>query len=204
MPDWQSWPTIARPIEESVEMAFLGTTVSIPFCLLLGLLSARNSSGPYLADGIKAILSIGRATPFYCWAMIVVAMVGLGVLPGVIALAITSTLYTAKLFAEHLETSSPSLEEAVLACGAGAIELRRFAIIPQALAGVYSQILYTFEGNIRLSIAMGVVGAGGIGYAFSVALRNLEYPRVLLILVTIYLLVFGVDLVSSQLRARMN
>lgn len=203
-PEWDAWNSLAKPLEETVEMAVIGTVVALPICFVLALLCARNTSiHPALALVLKGVLAVGRSVPFFCWAMVAVAMAGLGIVPGLIALTISSILYTAKLYAENFETVEPGPIEASLACGAGPVEMRRFGILPQAWSGIASQSLYTFESNIRLSTAMGIVGAGGIGYSFNLAIRNLEYGRILLILICIYTLVFIVDRFSLAIRRRL-
>lgn len=205
MPEWSFWNDTAKGLEETIEMALVGTVVALPVSFLFAMLCARNTSiHPVLAFPLKALLAVLRGVPFFCWAMLIVAAAGLGVLSGTLTLALTSTFYTAKVFSESLEVVSPGPIEAMQSVGAGWLEVRRYGILPQAVTDILGQSLYTFESNIRLSTALGIVGAGGIGYEFSMALRNVNYNRAVLILLSILLLVTAVDRASQWVRKRLR
>lgn len=204
MPAWSQLPSIGKDMIETAEMAVVGTVLAVPVCLCLGLLIARNTSfHPWLGAIFRGLLSLARAVPFFVLAMLLISMVGLGVLPGIMALVISSSVFGAKLFADSLENVSLGPIEGVQAAGADFIAVRRHGILPQAFADIGSHSLYMFESNIRMSISVGIVGAGGIGYTFSTALRLVKYDEIALILLSIFLMVAVVESVGRKIREKL-
>jgi phosphonate transport system permease protein len=60
--------------------------------------------------------------------------------------------------------------------------------------------LFRFEINIRLSVILGAVGAGGIGYELDYAFNMLQYHRAFTALLVIIAMVFGTERLSYILR----
>lgn len=200
-PDWGYFPSIAMGMLETVEMAFVGTLVALPFCLIFGLLAARNMSfHPAVAAVFRGIIAIGRALPFFVTAMVLVSMVGLGFMPGILALIISSVVAGGKLFADSFENCDKGLVEAVAASGGGPLAQRRYGIFSQSLPELGSQALLLFDQNVQMAIAVGIVGAGGIGYAFSMALRSVRYDEALLILLSVLGTVALLERISRGIR----
>jgi phosphonate transport system permease protein len=78
----------------------------------------------------------------------------------------------------------------------------RFAVLPQIVPVIVSQILYFFESDTRSATVIGIVGAGGIGLFLYEEIRVLEWTHdsflILMILVTVAL----VDTLSAFIRLR--
>jgi phosphonate transport system permease protein len=204
MPAWSQLPSIGKDLIETAEMAIVGTVLAIPVCIILSLLIARNTSfHPGVGAIFRGLLSLARAVPFFVLAMLLISMVGLGVLPGIMALIISSSVFGAKLFADSLENVALGPIEGVQAAGADFIAIRRHGILPQAFADIGSHSLYMFESNIRMSISVGIVGAGGIGYTFSNALRLVKYDEIALILLSIFLMVALVETMGRKIREKL-
>ena len=201
IPDWSSFDRIAAALLETIEMALVGTVLSVPISFFFSLLVARNTSfHPAFAFLFRTIASIFRAVPFFVWAMLLIAVIGLGSAPGVLALVVTGSMFGTKMFADSLEHVDQGAVEGVQAAGAGWLETRRYGIIPQALSQIASNAVYQFEINIRMATAVGVVGAGGIGFLFAQAMRMVNYGRILLILLCIMALMGIVDTVGKKVR----
>ena len=84
---------------------------------------------------------------------------GLGPLPGVLAIAIHSIGMLGKLFAEECETVDGGVWEAMDSTGANWLQKIRYAIWPQVSAQIYSLTLFRLEMNLRESAVLGLVGA---------------------------------------------
>ena len=59
-----------------------------------------------------------------------------------------------------------------------------------------------FEHNVRAATVLGLVGAGGIGYDMTMAMRLFQYDRLVLIILAIWLVVTILDRLSDALRRR--
>jgi len=74
----------------------------------------------------------------------------------------------------------------------------------EALPGLIGITLYLWEFNVRSSVILGIVGAGGIGYELLVSLKLLDFPRLTTILILILTMVSLIDAFSAYLRQRLG
>lgn len=202
-PDWSYMPQLLDKMLETIEMTVLGTAIAIVVSLPLGLLAARNAT-PHIAvyRVVRDLLSLMRALPELVWALVFVSAVGLGPLPGVMALAFVTVGFMGKFFAEAIEVVDHKAVEGVRAHGAGWLQVRLFAMLPQALPDFVGTVMYILDHNLRAAAILGLVGAGGIGYDLVMSMRLFQYDRLLLIALAIYLVVTLLDRASDRLRSR--
>jgi phosphonate transport system permease protein len=202
-PDWSYLPDLATKMLETLAMAFLATVIAAVLSLPLGILAARNAT-PHVAIShlTRQLLSVMRALPELMWALVFVSAVGLGPLPGVMALAFVATGFLGKFFAETIEAVDTGPVEGVAAHGAGWLQVRRYAILPQVAPDFIGIVLYILDHNLRAATVLGLVGAGGIGYDMVMSMRLFQYDRIGLIALAIYVAVTVLDRASDQLRRR--
>ena len=203
VPDWDYLPQLLAKMLETIEMTILGTAIAIVVSLPLGVLAARNATPhPLVYRLTRDLLSVMRALPELVWALVFVSAVGLGPLPGVMALAFVTVGFMAKFFAESIEVVDPKAVEGVRAHGAGWLQVRLYAMLPQALPDFVGTVMYILDHNLRAAAILGLVGAGGIGYDMVMAMRLFQYDRLLPITLSIYLVVTLLDRASDGLRGR--
>ena len=204
-PDFSEWPAFASATWETLAIAIIGTVIAIVLALPLAVVVARNITPlPLLATPLRAALNGLRAIDTAIFALIFVSVVGLGPFAGVLGVAFHTTGSMAKLYAEVLETLPPEPIEAVEAIGAGRLRTFAFAVLPEALPGLIGISLYLWEFNVRSSVILGIVGAGGIGYELMVSLKLLDFPRLATILILILVMVSSIDALSATLRHRLG
>lgn len=202
-PDWQYLPQLLTKMLETIEMTILGTAVAIVISVPMGILAAANATPhPVVYRITRDLLSLMRALPELVWALVFVSAVGLGPLPGVMALAFVTVGFMGKFFAEAIEVVDPKAVEGVRAHGAGWLQVRLFAMLPQALPDFVGTVMYILDHNLRAAAILGLVGAGGIGYDLVMSMRLFQYDRLLLIALAIYLVVTVLDRASDRLRNR--
>ncbi|MHB0975349.1 MAG: phosphonate ABC transporter, permease protein PhnE [Thiobacillus sp.] len=202
-PDWGYIPQLLDKMLETVEMTFLATMIALLVSLPLGVLAARNATPHVLVYRlVRDLLSLMRALPELVWALVFVSAVGLGPLPGVMALAFVTIGFMGKFFAESIEVVDHKAVEGVRAHGAGWLQVRLFAMLPQALPDFVGTVMYILDHNLRAAAILGLVGAGGIGYDLVMSMRLFQYDRLLLIALSIYLVVTTLDRASDRLRSR--
>lgn len=203
MPDWDYLPELGAKMLETIEMTFLATSIALVLSLPIGFLAAKNTSPhPVVFHASRSVLSLMRALPELVWALVFVSAVGLGPLPGVMALAFVTVGFMGKFFAESIEVVDRHAVEGVAAHGAGWLQLRTFAYLPQAIPDFIGTTLYILDHNLRAAAILGLVGAGGIGYDMVMAMRLFDYDRLLLIFLAIYLVVTLLDRASDRFRRR--
>ena len=79
----------------------------------------------------------------------------------------------------------------------------RNGILPEVLPAWVGYALYTFELNIRASVVLGLVGAGGIGRVVEAQRAFFRFDRVLGILIVIFVIVVIIEMVSQAIRKRL-
>lgn len=200
-PAWESFPRLMGPALETVQIALVGTILGAMLSFVISLFAASNlSPGKAIRETTRGILSAERALPDLIVILLFVAIVGLGPFPGVMALAVSSIGMLGKLFADSIEEIDPKPLESLTAAGATKAQIIRYAVLPQVVPSFIANTLYRFDVNIRLSIFLGVVGAGGIGFELIMAMRLLEYREAMAAIVVILILIVLCEKISDLLR----
>jgi phosphonate transport system permease protein len=196
--------SLGKPMLETVAMSVMATLLAAVCAFPLGFLGARTTT-PHPAFGfaVKALFNALRTIPELILAIIFVASVGFGILPGILALGVHSAGMLGKFFAEAIEKSDPGLAEAVASCGGSRFHTIVFGIIPQILAHAIDYTLYRWEHNFRASAVVGMVVAGGIGFELVSSLRLLQYRQVSAILIVVFVVVQLVDAFGNAVRGRL-
>lgn len=190
-------------VVETVAIALVATFAGIILTLPFGFLSARNVAPNrtvyVLARGLVVVI---RSVPELVLALIFVAAMGLGPVPGVFALAVGTVGFLAKLIADRIEEVEPAPREAVVATGASRGQETMTAVVPQAMPSLVGNALYMLDVNIRLSTIVGVVGAGGIGFMLDQSAQTLRFQTTGAIVVTVFVIVYGLELLGGWIRKK--
>jgi phosphonate transport system permease protein len=189
---------------ETVQMAVVGTVVggfsALPLALWNSRVGAPNTAVFWLVKGFNNVV---RAIPDVLWALLFVAMVGTGALPGIMALVFFSIAVVSKLTSDVLDGLDLGPVEAAHAVGARHTQMLRTAIVPQVLPAYSSFLLYSVELNLRASAVLGLVGAGGIGTRIEFYRGRGEWSEVWGIIVLFFIVTFVVERISLTFRRRL-
>ncbi len=203
-PDWSYLPEVWAPILETLQIAYLGTLFGTALALpLLFLASANTTTDRITLQVSRAILTVLRSIPDLLYAALLAPILAIGPLPGVVALTLFSMAVLSKLGSETVEAVDPGPMEAVRATGGTRDEVIVYAVVPQVAATMISYILYVFEINVRASVIIGLVGAGGIGQDLLARLNFFAYGDVSTIILVIFVLVLAIDALSVWARSRL-
>jgi phosphonate transport system permease protein len=190
---------------ETVAMAAVGTTVAALLALPLCVLAARNiTPSMVLYYPARWFLNALRGIDSFVFALLFVAAVGLGPFAGVLGIALHTWGSTAKLWAEAIENIPPGPIEAAAATGASRLKVLSFALLPDVAPNMVSTGLFWWEFNVRASIVLGVVGAGGIGQELKNSMDLLQFPRLFTIILIILVMVTVIDHASEWVRRRLE
>ena len=203
-PDMSVARTVVVSTLETVQIALFGTVLSALASFGLGLAAASNLTPSWLHQPVKAVLGALRAIPLILLALMFVSTVGLGPLPGVLAVAVHSTGMLGKFYAEAFESARPGALEAVESAGATWLQKVRFAVLPQVAPDVARDTMFRFELNLRESLILGLVGAGGIGFYIQLYIRSFQYDRVATLTLVVIALVVLVEQSSGLVRRRLR
>lgn len=204
--EWsQLWSARTRAdFLDTLRVAVLGTISGSLVALVLGLWSTHiGAPNRVVREVIRFISNVVRAVPDIVWALVFVAAVGTGNLPGLLALFLFTIAVVTKLTADTVDGVDPGPIEAADASGATHTQKLRTAVVPQILPAYASFVLYAFELNLRGAAVLGLVGAGGIGERLETFRTFGQWERVWALVVLFVIVVFVVDRLSTLLRRRL-
>lgn len=207
--------SIARPVGETVAIAVVGLSLALLLAAPLTYLAASPeifvapSDRPGWARraayrGARILLNLMRSIPEMIWALIFVRAMGLGPLPGVLALGVGYGGVLAKVFAEIIESVPRDAAQTLAAAGAQPFRAFVFGTLPPALPLLSSYTLYRLDCALRASTILGMVGAGGLGQHIELSMRMFAYGEVGTLVLVLVALVASVDAVSQRVRRRLH
>jgi phosphonate transport system permease protein len=207
-------------IGETLLMAWAATAISAIFAFGLCPLAARQlTTGSYLPDpprppalmrlvqrflkwGSRLVLQVTRAMPELTLALIFVVWVGGGALAGILAIAVHNIGVMGRLYSDVLEEVEPGPAAALQSQGASSFATFLFGVLAQIKPRLAAFTLYRFEVNVRATVMVGFVGAGGFGDALYTAISLFHMKDLTLLLLTMLVVVSAVDAVGDYIRTR--
>ncbi len=202
-PSLENAHRILPRLTETIGIALLGTTFGIIFAFPLAFMASRNIvKSPVICQAVRLVIDSFRGISEIVWAFLFVSAVGLGPFPGVLALAIHNAGALGKYFSETIEGIDPGIMEAVAAPGSNQVKLIARGIWPELRPLFTNYMFYYFEASVRQATILGVVGAGGIGLEFVIAIKHFKYPEAMTIVISMWLLVTITDRASAFVRKR--
>ena len=128
------------------------------------------------------------------------AILGPGVLAGIIAIALRSIGFIGKLLYEAIEEIDTDQVEAIRSTGASSAQVMAWGVVPQVAPTLAGITVFRWDINIRESTVLGLVGAGGIGVKLEAALGTLAWPKVTMLLIAILVTVAVSEWISARVR----
>ena len=202
-PRWSYLETLWVPLWDTINIATLGTGLGIVLATPIAFLAARNTTPSLAVLRPLALLIIvtSRSINSLIWALLLVAIIGPGLLAGIVAIALRSIGFIGKLLYEAIEEIDEGQVEAVRATGASRLQTMDYAVWPQIAPAFAGISVFRWDINIRESTILGLVGAGGIGLQLQSSLARLAWAEVTVIFLVILATVAVSEWVSARVRA---
>jgi phosphonate transport system permease protein len=202
-PDFAKIDMVWWPALETIDLGIFGTVGGVIMALPLAVLAAANvTPSRYLYYVARGLISFARAVPDLVWALLFVTAVGLGPFPGALALSVHSIGMLGRLFAETIEHMDMAPIDALTLTGARRVQVFTHGIVPSILPSLLGIALYRLDENIRSSLVLGFVGAGG--FELLSAMSLFQYQLVSLLLIVNFVIVIAAERLSALLRARLG
>lgn len=206
---------MARPLLETVAIAFLGISLALVLALPLSFLAAEPEAFALGGDrhgpvrraawvGARLLLNLMRSIPELVWALVFVRALGIGPAAGVLAIGVGYAGVIGKVFAEIFESVPRGGVEGLAVAGAAPLRVFAFGMLPAALPLMGSYTLYRFDCALRISALLGIVGAGGLGQQLELSMKMFAYDEVATQVLALFALVAGVDWLSQAARGRLQ
>lgn len=204
-PNWGYMSSVWKPLFDTVKMSLLGSFIGAVLCVPVAIISSTNIVKNKIVTSIgKFFFSVVRTLPTLVVALIATYIFGLGTFAGTVAIAVFTFAYCGKILYEQVETLDMGAYEALEALGCSRLYAVRYAVLPQVLAGFISNVLFCFEGNVRYASILGYVGAGGLGLILNERIGWREYDKVGMILISLFVTVAIIELLSQYLRSKLT
>lgn len=197
----EKMPSIMDKLMETIFLSIAATTTASVLALLLALLGSQTTKvNNFFSTLSRFIASVFRNIPIVAWALILLLSFGQNALTGYFALFLSTLGFLVRAFTETIDETSKSSVEALQATGATYFQVVAKAVIPECSPQIISWILFMIETNIRSSTLIGILTGTGIGFAFDLYYKNMNYSVVSLITFSIIAVVIMIELISNYVR----
>jgi len=195
---------VLDPLVETFQIAIVSTLIGCALALPMAfVMSPLTTPNRVVLVVSRSVMNVVRAVPDLFWAKLLVTAVGIGAFAGSWALSVFSLAVMVKLFSETVDGADPRPLEAARAAGGRHVPVVRTGVLPTVLPEYVAYGLYVFELNIRASVVLGLVGAGGIGRVVEAQRQYFRFDRVLGVLVIVFVVVFVIEQISVAIRKRL-
>jgi phosphonate transport system permease protein len=212
-PDW-TWPkslgqpptnNILEPFIETIQIAIIGATTGSLLALPLAFMASRATTYDRWVYGLsKTFMNLIRTIPDLIWAVFFATAVGFGSpFAGALAMIMFSLAIMAKLLSETVDAIDVGPLEAGKASGAWHSQVVQYSAFPQVRPNYVAYSFYIFELNIRASVIIGFVGAGGIGRLLNERRSFFQWDQVMAIVIVIFATVLIIEAVSIYARRKL-
>ncbi|WP_274423572.1 phosphonate ABC transporter, permease protein PhnE [Chelativorans sp. YIM 93263] len=189
---------------ETINIALVATFIGFGLGFVLSFLAASNlTTRRWLRFFVRRFMEVLRAFPEIVIAGFFLAILSLGAVPAIMAVAIHTIGALGKMFFEVVENADMRAEEGLRAVGATWVERVWFGIVPQVLPNFLSYALLRLEINVRASTIIGAVGGGGIGEVLRLSISQGHEAKTLAIVLLLFCTIVAVDQFSAWLRHRL-
>lgn len=190
---------------ETFQIAIIGATIGSLIAAPLAFYASRPTSpNPTVYWISKSFMSVIRTIPDLFWAVMFATAVGFGrPIAGALAMIMFTMAIMAKLLSETVDAIDLGPLEAARAAGATHNQVIMTAAFPQVAPNYVAYALYMFELNIRASVVLGFVGAGGIGRLLDERRQFFQWDQVMAIVLVIFVSVLLIETFSILVRKRL-
>ena len=203
--------TLALSVAAIVLAGIGGFILAVPAARSLArpepFLSGSNPSSRFLRwgwvalrAGTRFILIFLRAIPEYVWAFLLVALIGPGAWPAVLALALHNLGILGKLYSEVLENIDRPIPAAFRGWGSSRRQITAFALFPIGLGRFLLYFFYRWETCVREATVLGLLGVISLGWYIQDSRARTHYDEMLLFVLLGAVLILLGDLISAIAR----
>jgi len=162
------WGTVM----ETASQVLISTLLTLVFGVAIGVLAAET---PRFERLIRPIQDALQTLPQIVYLIPIVALFGVGRVPGVIASVLYATPVVVRLVVVGIKEVSPAAVEAARAFGATRAEVLLKVKIPLARPAIMLGINQGIIMVLAVVIVAGLVGGGALGYDVVVGLQRNEF-----------------------------
>lgn len=161
-------------------------------------LISRHFGGPKRRLAGHIFLVIGRSTPEYMLAYILLQLWGPSMLPAVVALALHNGGIIGHLIGRQ------SNEIALRPDAPAGLDRYAYELLPRVYGSFLAFLFYRWEIIMRETAILGILGIYTLGFYVDSAIQEIRFDRAMVLILITALLNIGIDAVSRRIRARLR
>ena len=154
----------------------------------------------FVTYALSAFFTFLRAVPTPVWVLLALVCLGLGPAAGIVGLCVHATAFFARAFTQSFEDVPEEVIEALEATGASKLHIFLSAILPAAASQIMAWTGLRFEINFSESAILGMIGAGGIGFAIANNIQSYQFGAAGLAIVLVFVFAYCVELVFTTIK----
>lgn len=198
---FEKLPDILQKIRETLLVSVAATVSGGAFAFLFAIFGAHTTRfNVFLGVISRGIAIVFRNIDFSAWAMILLFSFGQNVMTGYFALFFGSFGFLTRAFMETIDEVSGGPVEALKATGAGYFSIVFKSVVPSTMPQMISWVLFAIETNIRQATLVGILTGTGIGFAFDLYYKSLNYHAASLVVVVIVIAILLIEWLSNYVR----
>ncbi|MFD2237476.1 PhnE/PtxC family ABC transporter permease [Aureimonas populi] len=182
----------ATMLVAQMALVLAGLVAILAFPLIVPQLTGRIGS----AFGHLGLV-VGRSTPEYMLAYILVQVFGPSMLPAVVALG----LHNGAIVAHLLGRQTEGLHGRLRVDAPRGLNLYAFEVLPRIYGSFLALLFYRWEIIVRESAILGLLGVATLGFYVDLAIGEIRLDRAMVLLALTVAATLCVDGVSRRLRA---
>lgn len=194
-------PNILNKLFETILVSIGATTVAAIFALTFAIMGSATTRVNSVLSGVaRGFATLFRNIDIAVWSMILLFTFGQSALTGFFALFFVSFGFLTRAFIEVIDEASSSSVEALQATGAPYLTTIFQSVIPASIPMLLSWTLFVAETNIRSATLIGILTGTGIGFAFDLYYKSMNYNAASLVVIVIVLTILLIEYISNYVR----
>ena len=189
---------IGPGVVETLVLAHLAATLAALSAIVAFPLVSRRFTGRFGRALGRTLLVVVRGIPDYMLAYLLLQLLGLSMLPAVIALGVHNGAIIAFLMGQHADTLEYRRD------APRALDLYAYDTMPRLFGQFVALVLYRYEIILRESAILGTLSIDTLGFYVIGAMDDFKMDTALVLLVATGLLSLAIDAMSRGLRQRLR
>lgn len=199
--DFHEFGLTVEAFMQTVAITVLATIYSVVMGLVLAAFGARNlMKNKFVTYGLSAFFTFLRAVPTPVWVLMALVCIGLGPAAGIVGLCVHATAFFGRAFTQSFEDVPDEVIEALEATGASKLHIFLSAVLPAAASQIIAWTGLRFEINFSESAILGMIGAGGIGFAIANNIQAYQFGAAGVAILLVFVFAYCVELTFTTIK----
>ncbi|WP_078381930.1 ABC transporter permease subunit [Sutcliffiella halmapala] len=194
-------PSILDKLVETVLVSIAATTIAAICALMFAIMGSNTTKiNNFMSTIARGFATLFRNIDIAAWSLILLFSFGQSSLTGFFALFFVSFGFLTRAFIEVIDEASNSSVEALQATGATYLTIIFQSVVPSSIAQMISWVLFVVETNIRSATLIGILTGTGIGFAFDLYYKSMNYNAASLVVLVIVVTILLIEFISNYVR----